>query len=119
MVRDPTVPSLFGRYLYTDYCASGTPSFGLRSVVLQVPDAIGDQGTGLTRPGVTSFGEDAQGRIYVASSGNVHRLRETDAASATTSASAIIVSDSAALHEFLAYVGRTVGVPPGEPFGAG
>ena len=107
VVRDPTVPSLFGRYLYTDWCASGTPSFALRSVVLQVPDAIGDQGTGLNPPGVTSFGEDAQGRIYVASSGNVHRLRETEPPPPPPP-SPIIVSDPGC--RVPRVVGRTVGV---------
>lgn len=77
VVRDPAVPSLFGRYVYTDYCTSGSSTFGLRSITLQLPEGTGDVWTGLTRSSVTSFGEDALGRIYVASSGNVHRFRET------------------------------------------
>ncbi|MBA2568897.1 MAG: PQQ-dependent sugar dehydrogenase, partial [Actinobacteria bacterium] len=47
VVRDPAVPSLFGRYVYTDYCTSGG-AFGLRSVMLAIPDAAGDSPTGLT-----------------------------------------------------------------------
>jgi hypothetical protein len=70
VVRDPGVPSLAGRYLYGDNCHSG-----LESAVLGAP---GDPaGTGLAVGALTSFGEDACGRIYTASlNGAVSRLQE-------------------------------------------
>lgn len=75
VVRDPALPSLLGRYVYTDYCASGG-AFGLRSILLQVPDAQGDQPLGLNQSSVTSFGEDASARVYVTGGGQVRRFRE-------------------------------------------
>jgi hypothetical protein len=70
VVRDPGVPSLAGRYLYGDNCHSG-----LESVVLGAPGGPAD--TGLSVGALTSFGEDACGRIYTASlGGRVSRLQE-------------------------------------------
>ena len=69
VVRDVTVPSLYGRYVYSDNCASGSATFGLRSIQLGIPDATDDMYLGLTQSFVTSFGEDAQGRVYVAAAG--------------------------------------------------
>jgi hypothetical protein len=51
-------------------------AFGLRSILLQIPDAQGDAPTGLTQSSVTSFGEDAMARVYVAGGGQVQRFRE-------------------------------------------
>jgi hypothetical protein len=73
VVRDPSLGSLFGRYLYSDNCG-GT----IRA--LQLPaaaggEASGDCWTGLTVPGADSFGEDADGHLYVASvDGGVYRI---------------------------------------------
>src|SRR5215207_1769199 len=70
VVRDPGLPTLAGRYLYTDFCDAT-----LRS--LQLADPATDAPTGLTVPAPTSFGEDACGRIYVASRANaVYRLED-------------------------------------------
>ena len=70
VVRDPGLPSLAGRYLYGDNCHSG-----LESVVLGAPGA--PVGTGLSVAALTTFGEDACGRIYTASlSGTVSRLQD-------------------------------------------
>ena len=69
-MRDPGLPSLAGRYLYGDNCHSG-----LESVVLGAPGAPLD--TGLSVAALTSFGEDACGRIYTASlDGGVSRLQD-------------------------------------------
>jgi glucose/arabinose dehydrogenase len=70
VVRDPTLPALGGRYVYGDYCRSP-----LWSVRLQAPDAQDDRRLGLDVPGLSSFGEDACGRVYaVSGDGPVYRL---------------------------------------------
>jgi hypothetical protein len=73
VVRDPGLPSLLGRYLYGDYCAPE-----LRSVDLAAPAS--DAPAGVSVPGLSSFGEDACGRIYAVSlNGAVSRLQEGEA----------------------------------------
>ena len=71
-VRDRNLPSLYGRYLYGDYCAGRLRSF------IPAPRAEtgrDDRELGLEVPLLTSFGEDGAGRIYVASQdGPVYRL---------------------------------------------
>ena len=70
VVRDPELPALAGRYVYGDLCE---PS--LRSAKLGRRRARGDRETGLKVPQLVSFGEDARGRVYVASlDGPVYRL---------------------------------------------
>jgi glucose/arabinose dehydrogenase len=70
VVRDPRLPSLRGRYLYSDYC-SGT----LRTLVPHLHGAGHDRRLGPTVAFPTSFGEDSRGRIYVCSQeGDVYRL---------------------------------------------
>jgi glucose/arabinose dehydrogenase len=69
VVRDPALPSLRGQYVYGDLC-HGT----LRAATL--PDGE-PRDTGLEVPSVSSFGEDAQGRVYAVSlEGPVFRLVE-------------------------------------------
>jgi hypothetical protein len=67
VVRDPGLPTLLGRYVFGDNCASG-----LRSADL----ADGTHSAlGLSVNGLSSFGEDACGRILVVSlGGQVSRL---------------------------------------------
>jgi hypothetical protein len=69
--RNRKIRSLFGRYVYADYCR-GQP----RSLIPEIGGARDDRSLGLgTRPGISSFGEDARNRLYVASlSGPVWRL---------------------------------------------
>jgi glucose/arabinose dehydrogenase len=70
VVRDPRLPSLRGRYLYTDLC-NGT----IRSLVPHLSGATGDRSLGLSVTSPTSFGKDRHGRIYVCSgNGPVYRL---------------------------------------------
>ena len=73
VVRDASVGDLYGRYLYADFCVGE-----LRSLALPVPGegtASDDRSEGLSVANPTSFGEDACGRIYVASiGGTVYRL---------------------------------------------
>ncbi|MEK6277153.1 MAG: PQQ-dependent sugar dehydrogenase [Actinomycetota bacterium] len=72
VVRTLSLGDLFGRYLYADFCVGE-----LRSLSLGLPAAGGDRSEGLSVPFVTSFGEDADCRIYVASlTGPVYRLTE-------------------------------------------
>jgi glucose/arabinose dehydrogenase len=72
VVRDRAVPALYGRYVYSDYCKGE-----LRSARLSAGRATGDEKIpGLrTVSGADSFGQDAQGRVYVVSgSGPVYRF---------------------------------------------
>jgi glucose/arabinose dehydrogenase len=70
VVRDRDLRSLYGRYLYGDFCAGE-----LRSFVPRNGGAEGDRALGLTVPELSSFGEDRRGRIYVVSlDGPVYRL---------------------------------------------
>jgi glucose/arabinose dehydrogenase len=70
VVRDQALAGLYGRYLYADLCAGE-----LRSLNLGLPRASDDRSEGLSVPTVSSFGEDADSRIYVASlDGPVYRL---------------------------------------------
>ena len=67
-MRDPGLPSLLGRYVYGDFCSAG-----LRSVDLANPGS--DAAVGLSVDSLSSFGEDACGRILVVSlAGPVYRL---------------------------------------------
>ncbi|HVF79595.1 MAG TPA: PQQ-dependent sugar dehydrogenase [Solirubrobacteraceae bacterium] len=72
VVRDKDVPALHGRYVYGDFCKGQ-----LRSAKLSSGSASGDAAI----PGVSnvdqlsSFGEDARGRVYVTSlGGSVYRF---------------------------------------------
>jgi glucose/arabinose dehydrogenase len=72
VVRDKSVPALYGRYVYGDFCKGR-----LRSAKLSPGSASDDAAV----PGVatidqlSSFGEDARGRVYATSlSGPVYRL---------------------------------------------
>ena len=71
VVRDPQLPSLAGRYLYSDYCDG-------RIWVTRLRPGRARVGAPLRLPKlelVSSFGEDAAGRIYIASlNGPVYRL---------------------------------------------
>ena len=70
VVRDPGLSALRGRYVYGDYCAGR-----LYSVKLSRSSARGRRSLGVTVPSLTSFGEDAAGRLYVVSGdGPVYRL---------------------------------------------
>jgi glucose/arabinose dehydrogenase len=72
VVRDRAVPALRGRYLYGDYCTGALHA--LRRTSTGVENAY----LGLVVPKLTTFGEDAQGRVYAASrQGTVYRLEAT------------------------------------------
>ncbi|MEA2483364.1 MAG: hypothetical protein QOC55_1311 [Thermoleophilaceae bacterium] len=70
IVRDRALRSLYGRYVYGDYCNAQ-----LRSVVLAPGRARDDHAIGIGVPQLTSFGQDARGRVYALSqAGPVYRL---------------------------------------------
>jgi hypothetical protein len=71
VVRDRNVPGLYGRYVYGDYCYTH-----LRVATLRAGGRV--QSWTLSVPqieSVSSFGEDAVGRVYVTSlNGPVYRF---------------------------------------------
>jgi hypothetical protein len=70
VVRDRAVPALYGRYVYGDYC---NPE--LRWATLRPGRATGGGKLGLRVPALSSFGEDARGRVYALSlNGGVYRF---------------------------------------------
>jgi glucose/arabinose dehydrogenase len=70
VVRDRSLPSLYGRYLFGDYCHPQ-----IESVNLQHGRASGLRDTGLEVNGTSSLGQDASGHIYIASlNGPVYRI---------------------------------------------
>ena len=64
VVRDPSVTDLYGRYLFADVCNDR-----VSSVRLGLPAATDLRPESITAPGPASFGEDACGRVYLASQG--------------------------------------------------
>jgi glucose/arabinose dehydrogenase len=71
VVRDRGLPALYGRYVYGDYCEGS-----IRAAKLAVGSPVRDEVLGLPRvESLSSFGEDASGRVYVTSlAGPVYRL---------------------------------------------
>jgi glucose/arabinose dehydrogenase len=72
VVRDKRVPSLLGRYLYADFCRGQ-----IRSLIPALSGATGDRSAGLPdQSGISSFGEDARGRIHFTNllTGEVYRI---------------------------------------------
>ena len=72
VVRDPQLPTLYGRYLYGDFCLGELRSFTAEAGA----PARDDRPLGLEVDSLSSFGEDASGRVYATSlDGPVYRLR--------------------------------------------
>ena len=70
VVRDRGLPSLYGRYVYGDFCVGE-----LRSLEPATPRARDDRSLGLDVSSLSSFGEDNAGHIYAVSlEGPVYRL---------------------------------------------
>jgi glucose/arabinose dehydrogenase len=71
VVRDRSVKDLYGRYVYGDNCKSG-----LYSARVGSRGARGVRRVGVSVGSLSSFGEDALGRVYATSLGGpVYRLR--------------------------------------------
>jgi glucose/arabinose dehydrogenase len=70
VVRDPGLRALAGQYVYGDYCLGH-----VRAVRLGPGSARADHSLGLHVSQLSSFGEDARGRVYATSlDGPVYRL---------------------------------------------
>jgi glucose/arabinose dehydrogenase len=70
VVRDRTLPTLYGRYLYGDLCKSG-----IRSTMLIPGAALDNRPAGLSVRDLTTFGQDSQGHLYAGSlDGGVWRI---------------------------------------------
>ncbi len=71
--RGSAVPALAGRYLYSDNCTSFVKSFRYAvGLATQLTDYSGDVGA---LSGVSSFGQDARGELYVCTLGGaVYRI---------------------------------------------
>jgi glucose/arabinose dehydrogenase len=76
VVRDPGLRKLWGRYLYGDFCNGEIRS--LRAAGRKARDVRSEH---VVVPGMSSFGEDSAGRLYVTSlTGPVYRLAPVTAA---------------------------------------
>jgi hypothetical protein len=70
VVRDSSLPSLYGHYLFGDFCRAQ-----IESVRLDHGRASGLRATGLSVEGTSSLGQDASGHIYVTSlQGALYRI---------------------------------------------
>jgi len=70
VVRDHSLPSLYGRYVYGDLCRPQ-----INSAKLSEGHATEKRATGLSVRNMSSFGEDTSGRIYAVSlSGPIYRI---------------------------------------------
>ncbi len=75
VVRDPDLTTLYGRYVYGDFCIGKLYSF-----VPSLPKAADDKPLGPTVPALSSFGVDNAGHVYAVSlEGAVYRLDPTTA----------------------------------------
>lgn len=71
VVRDRSLGSLYGRYIYGDFCQGELRSF----TASPGKRATDDTPVGLQVPSLSSFGEDRAGHIYAISiEGNVYRI---------------------------------------------
>jgi glucose/arabinose dehydrogenase len=74
VVRDPDLTSLYGRYLYADFCAGQLRSFSADGA-LEEGEAEDDRPLGVQVPAISSFAEDSAGRVYAISlEGPVYRI---------------------------------------------
>jgi glucose/arabinose dehydrogenase len=72
VVRDRSLPALYGRYVYGDLCRPQ-----INSVRLSAGHATDNHATGLAVREMSSFGQDSLGRIYAVSlAGPVYRITQ-------------------------------------------
>ena len=75
VARDPTVPTLAGRFLFADYCGTGASAI---SLPVGSPPDIATLGAA---PQIAGFGQDSDGHLYITSlKGGVWRVTGTGAA---------------------------------------
>jgi glucose/arabinose dehydrogenase len=68
--RGRRIPEIQGQYFYSDYCSGWLKSFSYADGKLGDAHDWPDSGLG----NVVSFGEDAQGELYIVSNGRVYRI---------------------------------------------
>ena len=72
MIRDANLQSWRGRYVFGDFCRGV-----IRTATLSGKDKVEPRDSKLKVESLSSFGEDARGRVYVTSlNGPVYRLDE-------------------------------------------
>jgi glucose/arabinose dehydrogenase len=72
MIRDSDLPAMQGRYIYGDACTGDVRTFMPR---VNPQRAADDRPSGLVLPGLSSFGQGADGKLYAAEiGGGVFRL---------------------------------------------
>jgi hypothetical protein len=72
VIRDPSMPSFVGRYVYADYF-----ELPLKTIALATPTGSDDQDEAAGIGGTVAFGEDAVGGVYAVSlTGDVYKLGE-------------------------------------------
>jgi Glucose / Sorbosone dehydrogenase len=92
VVRDPALPELAGRYVFSDFCKGD-----LVAATLGPGGARGEAATGLHVASPSSFGEDGCGRLYVASlTGPVYRLASSGACAGPAPAAGVLAPAPAA-----------------------
>jgi hypothetical protein len=92
VARDPTVPTLAGRYLFADYCGTGASALLLP---VGAPPDIALLGAA---PQLAGFGEDSDGHLYITSlKGGVWRVTGTGAADKPPVASFTVSSTTPAV----------------------
>ena len=101
VVRDPGLPSLAGRYVY-----AALTTGEIRSARFARGRAVDDRDTGLRLPDLTSFGEDACGRVFATTiDGGLYRISQ-----GTGACSAVGVTVTAAARQRAARAAATVEV---------
>jgi|SRR5215469_10023214 len=74
--RGSLAPELSGRYLYADLCSGFVRSFVWAGAVADQVDLTSEVGA---HAGVTSFGEDARGELYlIVGDGSVYRFESNE-----------------------------------------
>jgi hypothetical protein len=74
VVRDESVPDLYGRYLYGDLCTGAVRSIDLSRVDPGATDRA-EPALGVTPSTLSSFGEDSCGRVYIVTrTGQIDRI---------------------------------------------
>jgi glucose/arabinose dehydrogenase len=73
VVRDRSLKTLYGRYLYADFCQGQLRSLNAKAAAAGA--SVDDSALGIQVPSVSSFAEDNRGRIYaISQDGPVYRL---------------------------------------------
>lgn len=105
--RGAAIPSLYGRYLYADYCSGWVRGFLWDGTSISDDRLIASPGLN-----ITSFGEMENGELLFVANGNVRRFVESG--SPPVSDLPVKLSDNAALYT-ISTGGQVPGLIPHEP----